>query len=85
MSGQRLFLEFNTTIQAFLPKAVTDNELRGGSCTRTPDKLRVLGLRNTDVKIMSAVVNRALRPVVARVVPQAQRGFVPGQNFGFNI
>eukprot|EP00959_Pyramimonas_sp_CCMP1952_P423398 8869419-Pyramimonas_sp.AAC.1 len=73
MSGQRLFLESNTTIQALLPKAITEHEMREGTCTRAPDKIRVLGLRNTDVKIMPAVMNRALRPVVAHVAPQAQR------------
>eukprot|EP00959_Pyramimonas_sp_CCMP1952_P150574 3151449-Pyramimonas_sp.AAC.1 len=55
MSGQRLFLESSAIIQAVLPKAITEHEMRDGTCTRTPDNIRALGLRNTDAKIMSAV------------------------------
>eukprot|EP00959_Pyramimonas_sp_CCMP1952_P006659 138964-Pyramimonas_sp.AAC.1 len=83
--GQALFDCSSITIQAFLPKLVTDAELRDGECTRSPDKVRVLGLRNTDVKLLSSVMNRALQPLIHHIVPPCQRGFVGGRNFGVNI
>ena len=52
---------------------------------RAAEKIRVLGLRNTDLKILTSVVNRSLRGVVDEVVPSSQRGFVQSRNFGYNI
>eukprot|EP00959_Pyramimonas_sp_CCMP1952_P051560 1077276-Pyramimonas_sp.AAC.1 len=41
---------------------VTDNELHSGDCERAPDKVRVFGLRNCAIKLISATMNRAVRP-----------------------
>eukprot|EP00959_Pyramimonas_sp_CCMP1952_P124561 2604600-Pyramimonas_sp.AAC.1 len=62
-----------------------DDELRDRACIRSPDKVRVLGLWNCDLKIISAVVNHATRPALQALAPPCQRGFVPGRNFGVNI
>ncbi|CAK0846616.1 unnamed protein product, partial [Prorocentrum cordatum] len=85
LSGQGLFANASDTIQIFLPKNVTDLELRDGSCSRSPDKVRVLGLRNCDLKLISSTVNRAIRPALVALAPPCQRGFIPGRNFGNNI
>eukprot|EP00959_Pyramimonas_sp_CCMP1952_P334665 7008235-Pyramimonas_sp.AAC.1 len=81
MSGQALFDSASTTLQVFLPKNVTEDEAQVGQVARGADKVRVLGLRNCDVKVLSATMNAALRPILARVAPPSQRGFVPGRNF----
>ncbi|CAK0822839.1 unnamed protein product, partial [Prorocentrum cordatum] len=83
--GQELFANTSDTIQIFLPKNVTDLELRDASCSRSPDKVRVLGLRNCDLKLISSTVNRAIRPALISLAPPCQRGFIPGRNFGNNI
>ncbi|CAK0788059.1 unnamed protein product [Prorocentrum cordatum] len=85
MSGQALFDSASTTLQVFLPKNVTEDEAQVGQVARGADKVRVLSLRNCDVKVLSATMNAALRPILARVAPPCQRGFVPGRNFGLNI
>eukprot|EP00959_Pyramimonas_sp_CCMP1952_P277967 5810532-Pyramimonas_sp.AAC.1 len=54
LKGQELFANTSDTIQIFLPKNVTDLELRDASCSRSPDKVRVLGLRNCDLKLISS-------------------------------
>ncbi|CAK0857630.1 unnamed protein product, partial [Prorocentrum cordatum] len=48
-------------------------------------KVRVLGLRNCDLKLISSTVNRAIRPALVSLAPPCQRGFIPGRNFGNNI
>ncbi|CAK0850757.1 unnamed protein product, partial [Prorocentrum cordatum] len=85
MSGQALFDSASTTPQVFLPKNVTEDEAQAGQVARGADKVRVLGLRNCDVKVLSATMNAALRPVLERIAPPCQRGFVPGRNFGLNV
>ncbi|CAK0810355.1 unnamed protein product, partial [Prorocentrum cordatum] len=83
--GQSLFASASVTLQAFLPKGADDSDLPSGVCSRSPDKIRVLGLRNTDVKILSSVMNRVLEPVVQAVAPASQRGFIRGRNFCYNV
>ncbi|CAK0878162.1 unnamed protein product [Prorocentrum cordatum] len=80
-----LFASSGGAIQIVLPKNVTDDELRDRACIPFPDKVRVSGLRNCDLKIISAVVNHAARPALQAMAPQCQRGSVPGRNFGVNI
>ncbi|CAK0813889.1 unnamed protein product, partial [Prorocentrum cordatum] len=77
--------EAAASAKIFLPKNVTDLELRDASCSRSPDKVRVLGLRNCDLKLISSTVNRAIRPALVSLAPPCQRGFIPGRNFGNNI
>eukprot|EP00959_Pyramimonas_sp_CCMP1952_P052919 1107026-Pyramimonas_sp.AAC.1 len=78
MRGQALFHAASITLQLFLPKHVSEGEARAGQVERGAGKVRVLGLRNCDVKVLSATVNAALRPVLERVAPPCQWGFVPG-------
>ncbi|CAK0820581.1 unnamed protein product, partial [Prorocentrum cordatum] len=85
LKGQELFACSWDTVQIFPPKNVTDAELADRACIRSPDKVRVLGLRNCDLKIISAAVNHATRPALQALAPLCQRGFVPGRNFGVNI
>ncbi|CAK0894693.1 unnamed protein product, partial [Prorocentrum cordatum] len=85
LGGGALFDAASVTLQAFLPKGSEEEDEASGGCARSADKIRVLGLRNTDLKIMTSVVNRSLRKVVEEVVPCSQRGFVVGRNFGYNV
>ncbi|CAK0803237.1 unnamed protein product, partial [Prorocentrum cordatum] len=62
--GQQLFASASVTLQAFPPKGSDPDDPPSGTCSRAPDKIRVLGLRNTDVKILSSVMNRIMEPVV---------------------
>eukprot|EP00959_Pyramimonas_sp_CCMP1952_P133983 2802624-Pyramimonas_sp.AAC.1 len=85
MCGQALFDSASATLQVFLPKNVSEDEAQAGQVSRGADKVRVLGLRNCDVKVLSATMNAALRPVLERIAPPCQRGLVPGRNFGLNV
>eukprot|EP00959_Pyramimonas_sp_CCMP1952_P420957 8818396-Pyramimonas_sp.AAC.1 len=85
LSGQLLYDSASVTIQAFLPKGTDQHDESGGGCSRSADRVRVLGLRSADVKISTAAINRSMRPLVDSVVPCAQRGFVVGRNFGYHI
>eukprot|EP00959_Pyramimonas_sp_CCMP1952_P328066 6867937-Pyramimonas_sp.AAC.1 len=61
------------TLQAVLPKGPGASGTAGGACERYRDRVRVLGLRDTDTKILSSVVNVILKLVVDFVVPASQR------------
>ena len=77
--------ESNATVQAFLPKGDEPEDSEHSGCHRDPSKVRVLGLRNTSLKIISSTMNAATATVAAEVVPASQRGFVHRRNFGYNI
>eukprot|EP00959_Pyramimonas_sp_CCMP1952_P445389 9325276-Pyramimonas_sp.AAC.1 len=49
---------------------------------RTPDTVRTLGLRTTDIKAISATLNQAIAPIIQRTT---QRGFIAGRLFTSNI
>eukprot|EP00959_Pyramimonas_sp_CCMP1952_P253573 5298017-Pyramimonas_sp.AAC.1 len=71
-------------IGVFIPKgSETEDTLRG--CVRAPNNLRPLGLKNTDVKIITGTIVRRLSRALPEVVCKIQRGFVPSRNFGNNI
>eukprot|EP00959_Pyramimonas_sp_CCMP1952_P108701 2272938-Pyramimonas_sp.AAC.1 len=85
MRGQASFDSASITPQVFLPKSVSEDGAQAGQVERGADKARAPGLRNCDVKVLSATMNAALRPILERVAPPCQRGFVPGRNFGLNV
>ncbi|CAK0907259.1 unnamed protein product, partial [Prorocentrum cordatum] len=60
-----------------------DSEHSG--CHRDPSKVRVLGLRDTSMKIISSTMDAATATVAAEVVPASQRGFIHRRNFGYNV
>ena len=53
--------------------------------TRTPDKLRIIFLANTDKKISSGTVNSSIMPATLLNTRLNQRGFGPGRQFCSNI
>eukprot|EP00959_Pyramimonas_sp_CCMP1952_P145109 3038297-Pyramimonas_sp.AAC.1 len=55
-AGSSFFDAASTAIQAFPPKKIDDDELQSGSCSRSPNEVRVLGLRNCDVNVLSATM-----------------------------
>eukprot|EP00959_Pyramimonas_sp_CCMP1952_P066019 1378504-Pyramimonas_sp.AAC.1 len=69
MRGQALFDSASTTLQVFLPKNAPEDEAQAGQVARGADKVRALGLRNCDAKVLSATMNAALRPVLERIAP----------------
>eukprot|EP00959_Pyramimonas_sp_CCMP1952_P275484 5758204-Pyramimonas_sp.AAC.1 len=78
MDGQTLFQAAGATLQAFS----TDDE-RG--VVRSPDTARTLGLRNTDMKVISATLNAAFSPIAQQTTSKTQRGFIAGRQFTSNI
>ncbi|CAK0887921.1 unnamed protein product, partial [Prorocentrum cordatum] len=85
LNGGILPDEVNATVQAFLPKGEEPEDSEHNGCHRDPSKVRVLGLRNTSLKIISSAMNAATATVAADVVPASQRGFIHRRNFGYNI
>ncbi|CAK0898651.1 unnamed protein product, partial [Prorocentrum cordatum] len=77
--------EVNATVQAFLPKGEEPEDSEHNGCHRDPSKVRVLGLRNTSLKIISSAMNAATAMVAADVVPASQGGFIHRRNVGYNI
>eukprot|EP00959_Pyramimonas_sp_CCMP1952_P358455 7505401-Pyramimonas_sp.AAC.1 len=69
MRGQALFDSASITLQVYLPKSVSEDEAQAGQVSMGADKVRVLGLRNCDVKVLSASMNAALRPILEHVAP----------------
>ncbi|CAK0909503.1 unnamed protein product, partial [Prorocentrum cordatum] len=66
---------------AFLPKGckVGDDDCKG--VIRAPDTARALGLRDTDMKIISATFNMAIAPIIQMTTSSAQSGFIAGRQF----
>ncbi|CAK0911803.1 unnamed protein product, partial [Prorocentrum cordatum] len=77
--------EANATAQAFLPKGEEPGDAEHIGCHRDPSKVRVLGPRNTSLKIISSTMNVVMAAVAADVVPASQRGFARRRNFGYSI
>eukprot|EP00959_Pyramimonas_sp_CCMP1952_P193440 4045373-Pyramimonas_sp.AAC.1 len=63
LRGQSLFDAASATLQAYLPEGSEREDLASGGCIRTADRIRVLGLRNTDLNILTSAVNQSLRGV----------------------
>eukprot|EP00959_Pyramimonas_sp_CCMP1952_P374590 7845039-Pyramimonas_sp.AAC.1 len=85
MDGQTLFPSAGATLQAFLPEGchAGDDDERG--VVRSPDSVRTLGLRNIDMKVISATLNVAFWPIVQQTTSRTQRGFIAGRQFTSNI
>ncbi|CAK0821360.1 unnamed protein product [Prorocentrum cordatum] len=65
LNGGILPDEVNATVQAFLPKGEEPEDSEHHGCHRDPPKVRVLGLRNTSLKIISSTMNAATATVAA--------------------
>ena len=76
-------LKFNRQDVFFALKGVDQPDF--SNPTRTPDKLRVLFLANSDNKILSGIVNCSIMPATLLTTPLNQRGFRPGRQFCLNI
>eukprot|EP00959_Pyramimonas_sp_CCMP1952_P107976 2257674-Pyramimonas_sp.AAC.1 len=85
MSGYSIPVAESVTLQAFLPKGESSADAREGDCDREASSVRVLGLRNTSIKLLTATMNIAIRKPLDRFVPRDQRGFMKGRNFCQNI
>lgn len=51
-----------------------------GTATRETGSTRPLGLKNSDIKVLSTIEARHLVPTVSASLPQTQRGFLPGRS-----
>eukprot|EP00959_Pyramimonas_sp_CCMP1952_P030434 637888-Pyramimonas_sp.AAC.1 len=72
-------------INVWLPKGEEIEDSLATGCTRSPGAVRVLGLRNTDIKVIAATVNIQFSKLLMYWAPRSQRGFIPKGNFGVNI
>eukprot|EP00959_Pyramimonas_sp_CCMP1952_P365835 7661953-Pyramimonas_sp.AAC.1 len=63
---------------ATLPKG--DEPTGNAECTRAPECLRPLSMKNTDVKLLAPAANRQLHPLAA-LTSHEQQGFVSGRQF----
>ena len=62
-------------------KPVTDANV----VVRTPSETRPLGLKSTDNNIICSAVNHASSPTLAKIIVDAQRGFLRGRNSLNNV
>ncbi|CAK0873209.1 unnamed protein product, partial [Prorocentrum cordatum] len=77
--------EANATVEVFPPEGEEPDDAEHIGCRRDPSKVRVLGLRNTSLKIIGSAMNAAMAAVAVDVVPASQRGFIRRRKFGCNI
>ena len=66
-----------------LPKGEEADD--GTMVTRAPGDAGSISLKNSDLKILGAVVSWALRPCLIKSTHCAQRGFTPTRDFTTNI
>ena len=71
--------EYNATLIHFLAKGLQARD--AVKATRTPNKTRPIGLRNTDNKIVNAATVWSLRRPFLAHISHAQRGGKPEGNF----
>ena len=76
--------DFNCLLAVFIPKGVKDHDTVS-SCERTAAETRPLGMKNSDNKIMIAVVDTKIQTVVQQRAHHAQKGFVKGSSGTTNI
>ncbi|CAK0863971.1 unnamed protein product, partial [Prorocentrum cordatum] len=84
-SGGPLPDEANATVQAFFPRGEEPDDAEHIGCRRDPSKVRVLGLRNTSLEIISSAMSAAMAAVAAGVVPASQPGIIHRRSCGYNI
>ena len=77
-SGLRMPFGFNALLKVFLP---TQGEKGGESVEviRAPEEVGLLGLSNTDNKLICGVRNHRMRGAASRFAVGLQRGFVSGR------
>eukprot|EP00959_Pyramimonas_sp_CCMP1952_P104126 2176498-Pyramimonas_sp.AAC.1 len=85
MQGQPFFKSPNDTLQVWLSKGEEIEYSLATGCSRSPGAVRVLGLRNTYIKVTTANVNIQFSKLLMDWAPRCQRGFIPKRNFGVNI
>eukprot|EP00959_Pyramimonas_sp_CCMP1952_P311824 6526031-Pyramimonas_sp.AAC.1 len=73
MDGQRLFAQRGDSLQAFLPAGCQADDDDDRGVNRSPDTVRTLGLRNTDMEVISVTFNAAFSPIVQSSTSAAQR------------
>jgi hypothetical protein len=69
---------FNDLLGVFLPKGSTDEDT-AKSAKRSAENTRPLSLKNTDNKIVAAVTNRSITPIIATNSDKSRNGFVIGR------
>ena len=76
-------LPFNFSFMAFIPKGDQDGDDKG--ICRSPEATRPISLKNSDNKIISGTMNKAVKYDIARQLSEAQRGFKVMAQLGDNI
>eukprot|EP00959_Pyramimonas_sp_CCMP1952_P402257 8429563-Pyramimonas_sp.AAC.1 len=69
MARQHLAREVGDTRQAFLHRGIQADDSEPSGVSHHANEIKSLGLRNCGVKIISALFNKNVVPVVASVVP----------------
>ena len=75
--------DFNDTLKIFIPKPVDISS--GLPVVIQANDARPLGLKNTDVKTIAAVVNSKVKKRVAETLCEVQQGFLMERNFVNNV
>eukprot|EP00959_Pyramimonas_sp_CCMP1952_P391046 8194794-Pyramimonas_sp.AAC.1 len=76
-------VDFNYLRKAFIPKGEEDGDPAG--IIREASQTRPLGLKNAEVKVITAAVFWSLSVEIPNFVSKLQRGFVRGRNHGMNV
>jgi hypothetical protein len=82
-SGFQMMHDFNDTLMIFAPKGSERDDDAG--VVREPMTTRPLGIKNTDVRNISAAINFVIREATGKHASRIQRGFVYGRNFLDNV
>ncbi|CAK0907052.1 unnamed protein product, partial [Prorocentrum cordatum] len=85
LDGGWAFWGFNHLLGVYIPKGEEEGDQDGGGCVRDCDKLRPLGLKNTDNKLITATIMFSFSREWSKVANRLQRGFIQGRQFGTNI
>ncbi|CAK0839907.1 unnamed protein product, partial [Prorocentrum cordatum] len=79
MKGLPVPLDSNDSLMIFTPKGPEPDDRI--SATRLAKATRPLSLKNTGCKIVAAMVNEMMKPIVAEGAHGAQKGFLPKRRF----
>ncbi len=83
-SGLDMHFSFNETLTVFVPKGTEEEDDKYG-ITRDPTATRPIGLKNSDVKTVSATMHTSIKPSVARSASRLQNGSIMGRGILDNI
>eukprot|EP00959_Pyramimonas_sp_CCMP1952_P369516 7740019-Pyramimonas_sp.AAC.1 len=79
MRGLPVPLDFNESLLIFTPKGSEPDDRQ--TAARLAKATRPLSLKNTDCKIVVAMGNFLMTPIVAKTAHHAQKGFLPRRRF----